>query len=138
MASTVGHRNVLVSALTHLARTAVAVVATLLLLPAQAQQCPKPDPAAQQRLEQECRAAGNEWGRFGAIAHLCGIYSCAERTKDGGKACRNRAECEYLCVYRRTAPLGAEVSGECAGAKNPFGCTTQVDGGRIVGTVCMD
>jgi hypothetical protein len=127
-----------VSALTHLLGTTFAVLAASLLRPAHAQDCARPDPAVQQRLERECRAAGNEWGRFGAIAHLCGIYSCAERTKDGGKPCRSRAECEYLCVYRRTAPLGAEVTGECAAVKNPFGCTTQVDGGRVVGTVCMD
>ena len=41
-----------------------------------AQECPKPDPVAQQAKEEECRAGGGEWGKFGAIAHLCGIYSC--------------------------------------------------------------
>jgi hypothetical protein len=118
---------------------AFAIVPALLVLAlALAQECPKADPAAQKLQEQECLAAGNEWGRFGAIAHLCGIYSCAPRTRDGGKPCRSRAECEYLCVYRRSAPLGAEVTGECAAVKNPFGCTTQVDNGRVVGTVCMD
>lgn len=118
---------------------AFAIVPALLVLAvALAQECPQPDPAAQKLQEQECLAAGNEWGRFGAIAHLCGIYSCAPRTRDGGKPCRSRAECEYLCVYRRSAPLGAEVTGECAAVKNPFGCTTQVDNGRVVGTVCMD
>ena len=103
-----------------------------------AQECPKPDPVAQKAKEQECLAAGDEWGKFGAIAHLCGIYGCAPRTKDGGKPCRNRAECEYLCVYPRGAALGAQVTGECAAVGTPFGCTTQVDGGRVVGTVCID
>lgn len=118
---------------------ALALAPALLLLPvAGAQECPKPDLAAQRLKEEACRAAGNEWGRFGAIAHLCGIYSCAERTQDGGKPCKSRGECEYLCVYRRAAPLGAEVTGECAAVKSPFGCTTQVDGGRVVGTVCID
>jgi hypothetical protein len=105
---------------------------------ADAQQCPKPDPAAQNAKEEECRAAGGEWGRFGAVAHLCGIYSCAPRTGDGGKPCRNRADCEYLCVDRRDAALGAEVTGECAAVRSPYGCTTQVDGGRVVGRVCID
>lgn len=125
-------------------RHAVALGAALLLLSAgpvgvaSAEECPKQDPVVQKEQEQECRASGGEWGRFGAIAHLCGVYSCAPRTSDGGKACRSRVECEYLCVARRPAPLGSEATGECAAVRNPFGCTTQVDNGRIVGTVCMD
>ena len=117
---------------------AALLLATALADPASAQDCPKQDPVVQKLKEQECRAAGDEWARFGAIAHLCGIYSCAPRTKDGGKPCRNRVECEYLCVYRRSAAIGTEVTGECAAVRSPFGCTTQVDAGRVVGTVCLD
>jgi len=123
------------------ARLAAGIVLALLTATpgaARAQQCPAPDPAGQQEREQACRAAGGEWGRFGAIAHLCGIYSCAPRTGDGGKPCRNRVDCEYLCVHRRGAALGAEVTGECAAVRSPYGCATQVDGGRVVGTVCID
>jgi hypothetical protein len=105
---------------------------------AYAQECPRPDPVVQKAKEQECRAAGDEWGRFGAIAHLCGIYSCVPRTKDGGKPCRSRIDCEYLCVHRRGAVIGTEVTGECAAVRTSFGCTTQVDHGRVVGTVCLD
>ncbi len=125
-------------------RRAIAAGAALFLSTAaldadvHAQECPKQDPVAQQAKEKECRAAGGEWGRFGAIAHLCGIYSCVPRTSDGGKPCRNRSECEYLCVYRRGAAIGAEVTGECAAVRTSFGCTTQVDSGRVVGTVCID
>jgi hypothetical protein len=133
-APTVGVRACVVSALTHLAASALLAAAPI----AGAQECPKPDPVEQKAREEACRAAGDEWGRFGAVAYLCNVYSCAPRTKDGGKACRNRAECEYLCVYRRSAPLGAEVTGECAPVRSPYGCTTQVDGGRVVGTVCLD
>jgi hypothetical protein len=151
----VGERSMRVSAFAHRnpldpdhaarrRRSGIAAGCAFLLLAiasggdAYAQDCPKPDPAVQKMKEQECRAAGDEWGRFGAIAHLCGIYSCVPRTKDGGKPCRNRVECEYLCVYRRTARLGTEVTGECAAVRSPFGCTTQVDQGRVVGTVCLD
>lgn len=125
-------------------RPAAALGAVLLLLStvpthvAYAQDCPKPDAVVQKASEQECLAGGGEWSKFGAIAHLCGIYSCAPRTADGGKACRSRSDCEYLCIYRRAAALGVEVTGECAAVKSPFGCTTQVDNGRIVGTVCLD
>ena len=83
---------------------AVGLVALLIVaVPrvALAQECPKPDPVAQKAKEQECLAAGDEWGKFGAIAHLCGTYSCAPRTKDAGKLCRNRADCEYLTSAER-------------------------------------
>lgn len=125
-------------------RSGIAIGCAFLLLAAApgshayAQDCPKPDPVVQKTKEDECRAAGDEWGRFGAIAHLCGIYSCVPRTKDGGKPCRNRVDCEYLCVFRRGAALGTEVTGECAAVRSPYGCTTQVDNGRVVGMVCID
>ncbi|HTO49054.1 MAG TPA: hypothetical protein VML91_15555 [Burkholderiales bacterium] len=125
-------------------RRAIAAGAALFLLTAAldagvgAQECPQQDPLAQKAKEEACRAAGGEWGKFGAIAHLCGIYSCVPRTGDGGKPCRNRSECEYLCIYRRGAAIGTEVTGECAAVRSAFGCTTQVDSARVVGTVCID
>jgi len=105
---------------------------------AHAQSCPRVDPQEQKAREAECRAAGGEWARFGVRDHLCGIYSCAERTKDAGKPCRYRAECEHLCVTHAEPKVGAEVVGECAGVKTSFGCFTHVDGGKIVGRVCVD
>ena len=96
------------------------------------------DPAAQAQAEKACRASGGEWARFGVRDHLCNVYSCAERTKDGGKPCRDRADCEHLCVAKRDAPLGTELAGECSAVKTTFGCATYVDGGRVVGRVCVD
>jgi len=107
-------------------------------LPLHAQDCPPPDPEAQKARESECRAAGGQWARFGVRDHLCGVYSCAPRTADAGKPCRNRLDCEFLCVTSRQAKVGAEVTGECAAFRTQFGCSTHVDGGRIVGRVCLD
>lgn len=107
-------------------------------LPLHAQDCPKIDPEAQKAQEGECRAAGGQWSRFGVRDHLCGVYSCAPRTADGGKPCRNRFDCEFLCVTNREAKVGTEVTGECAAFRTQVGCTTHVDGGRIVGRVCLD
>ena len=70
--------------------------------------------------------------------HLCNVYSCAPRTGDGGKACASRSECEHLCVSRKEAPVGAPVAGECTAYRTSFGCNTHVDGGRVVGRVCVD
>lgn len=103
-----------------------------------AQDCPKVDPSAQAAAEKQCRAAGGEWARFGVRDNLCGIYSCAARTRDGGKPCRNRGDCEFQCVHEGHAALGAEVTGKCAAVVSPFGCSYQVDGGKIVGRVCAD
>jgi hypothetical protein len=103
-----------------------------------AQECPKVDAAQQATNEKQCRASGGEWARFGVRDHLCNLYSCAPRTRDGGKPCRQRADCEYQCVHETHAALGAEVTGKCAAVATPFGCVYQVDGGRIVGRVCTD
>jgi hypothetical protein len=103
-----------------------------------AQSCPLVDAAEQKARELECRNAGGEWARFGVRDHLCGIYSCAARTKDAGKPCRNRSECEHLCVTALPARIGAEVVGQCTAVRTSFGCFTHVDGGKIAGRVCVD
>ena len=105
---------------------------------AQAQDCPKVNQEEQKAREVQCRAVGGEWSRFGVYDHLCGIYSCAERTKDAGKECRNRADCEHLCVTDAPPRIGAEAAGHCTAVKTSFGCFTHVDGGRIVGRTCVD
>jgi len=102
------------------------------------QNCPPITHKEQNANEQACRAAGGEWSRFGVHDHLCGIYSCAERTKDAGKPCRNRSDCEHLCVTKSAPRIGTEATGECTAVRTTFGCFTHVDGGRIVGRVCVD
>jgi hypothetical protein len=116
----------------------LAVLLALAVLPARAQDCPPVDAGQQKAAQQACLAAGNVWARFGVHDHLCGIYSCAERTRDGGKPCRDRADCEHLCVTDRPAVIGAEAPGKCTAVKTSFGCHVHVDGGRIVGRVCLD
>jgi hypothetical protein len=112
----------------------VFLIVTLVL----AQNCAPIDVQQQKEAEQACREAGGAWARYGVRDHLCGVYSCAERTKDGGKPCASRADCEHLCVTDRPAVIGAEAPGKCTSVKTSFGCTVHVDGGRIVGRVCVD
>jgi hypothetical protein len=104
----------------------------------QAQDCPKIDVEAQKAKESECRAAGGQWAKFGVVDFLCNVDSCAPRTADGGKACRNKLDCEHLCVSRREAPVGTPVTGECTAYRTSFGCATHVDGGHVVGRVCVE
>lgn len=105
---------------------------------AQAQSCAPVDFEVQRKQQQECAASGGEWARFGIKDYLCGVYSCAERTRDAGKPCRNRSDCEFLCIHPRDAKLGAEVTGECAAVKTSFGCFIHVDNGRVIGRVCVE
>jgi hypothetical protein len=114
------------------------LLALLVSTSAQAQNCPPLNLEEQQAKQAECRAAGGQWSRFGVHDHLCGIYSCAERTKDAGKPCRHRSDCEHLCVTKSAPRIGAEATGECTAVKTTFGCFTHVDGGRIAGRVCVD
>jgi hypothetical protein len=105
---------------------------------AQAQNCPPIDVEKQKAAEQACLAAGGAWARFGVYAHLCGIYSCVERTTDGGRLCRDRSDCQHLCITDRPAVIGAEASGRCTALRSNIGCFTHVDDGQIVGRVCVD
>jgi len=100
--------------------------------------CPKIDFEAQKAKEKECKAIGGLWQRHGIADHLCGIYSCAPPTRDGGKRCVNRADCEYLCLSKRSFPLGTPVVGECAAIFTQYGCFNYVDGGKMVGRICVD
>jgi hypothetical protein len=119
-------------------RSLVACALLTAVFAVQAQNCPKVDPHEQKTQEAACRAAGGQWARFGVHDHLCNVYSCAPRTGDGGKACSNRADCEYLCVIDRAAAIGTAVTGKCAPYRTSFGCSTHVDGGKVVGRVCVD
>jgi hypothetical protein len=103
-----------------------------------AQSCPSVDGEKQKSEEHACRAAGGLWGRHGVRDHLCDVYTCAERTADAGKLCRNRADCEHLCVTEHAPRIGAEAEGRCSAVKISFGCFTHVDGGKIVGRVCVE
>jgi hypothetical protein len=119
-------------------RSVAACVLAVAASAARAQDCPRVDVEAQKARQAECLAAGGQWSRFGVRDHLCGVYSCAPRTADGGKPCRSRSECDYLCIYDGQARVGAEVAGRCAAFRTSFGCLTHVDGGRVVGRVCVD
>ena len=103
-----------------------------------AQECPRIDAAEQARQEAACRAADGQWAKFGVRDHLCNVYSCAPRTADGGKPCSNRADCEFLCVSDRTAGIGTPLAGKCAAYRTSFGCNTHIDGGKVIGRVCVD
>jgi len=103
-----------------------------------AQNCPPVDASLSKKQEAACREQGGEWARFGVHAHLCNVYSCAPRTKDGGKPCRSSGECEYQCVSKKELPIGTAAQGECMAIASPWGCRYPVEGGLIAGRICVD
>ena len=120
---------------------AAGVLASVVALAAAAQTpqgCVKPDSAVQAQKEKECREAGGQWARFGVRDHLCGVYSCAARTGDGGKECRNHSDCEYLCLAKGEPRVGSPAAGQCAAIRSEFGCKYHVNGGVVAGRVCVD
>ena len=72
-----------------------------------------------------CEKTGGQW----AMAGTTGAYICVKLTRDGGKMCRKKSDCEGLCLAR---------SGTCAPFTPLFGCNEvlEKDGRRM--TLCID
>lgn len=81
-----------------------------------------------------CAARG---GRLNA--GIAGEGPCVFPTKDGGKPCHDKADCEFACWAPRdgTEP-GTSVTGECAPWPIRFGCHADVSNGIAGGTMCVD
>jgi hypothetical protein len=104
------------------------------------QECPKSNPLEQKAQEQKCLSEGGEWAKLGMRGHFCNIYTCAQRTKDGGKECRALSDCEGSCLYDGGAPSGTRAIGRCAHTnKRGFECSTrQVHEGKVIDAACVD
>jgi hypothetical protein len=96
-------------------------------------------PAARQRKpppqnQRDCRACNGDWGNHG----ISSTPSCNCRTKDGGKRCKDGAECEGLCtaaddpereVTDRGPPARGFFVGRCSKFASVFGCYRPIDDG---------
>jgi hypothetical protein len=73
-----------------------------------------------------CDACQGKWGRHG----LADVESCICKTKDGGKECRDEADCEAQCVagdqdfvvVEKGSPPKGHWKGRCAEYATTFGC----------------
>ena len=94
----------------------------------------EPEPAEPETTESEtpkspeqvlCEKAGGQW----AVAGKTGAFICVKPTRDGGKMCRKKGDCQGLCLAR---------SGTCAPFAPLFGCNEvlEKDGRRV--TLCID
>lgn len=83
----------------------------------------KPSPST----PEECRACGGLWGRHG----LAQKEGCLCRTKDAGKVCRSKTDCESQCVAKDEPdtevvdsgpPAKGYFLGKCHPYTSYFGC----------------
>lgn len=87
---------------------------------------PPADPAAPKSAEQTlCERTGGQW----SVAGISGAFSCVKPTRDGGKVCSQKGDCQGMCLAR---------SGTCAPFMPLFGCNEilEKDGRRV--TLCID
>ena len=88
-----------------------------------------------ERFVSDCQARGGSW----EVRGMSGVPGCVLPTKDGGKECTNRSDCETACLYvGRPPPQGAQVVGQCARDNSPYGCRSFVEGGKFVPGPCVD
>lgn len=60
---------------------------------------------------------------------------------DAGKTCSNKSDCAGRCIYKGDlgdAAPAEPVTGQCQQYVTQFGCFSEVDGGKIKSTICVD
>jgi hypothetical protein len=84
----------------------------------------------------DCVGSGGQWGPQG----LGRFGGCVRPTRDGGKACNDRSECEVACLYvgAKEARSTPGAIGQCASTDSRFGCRVFVSGGKVTGGLCVD
>lgn len=83
-----------------------------------------------------CEAKGGEVMQAGML----GLWRCVVPYADAGKACRDGDECEGRCLLIDEAPPNAagDIVGQCEANDSPFGCFTEIEGGKIAQSLCVD
>ena len=81
-----------------------------------------------------CDACNGQWGHHGIAEQ----ESCICKTKDGGKSCRDGAECEGACIVGDDAKFEVDANGNpprghfvgrCADYDATFGCYRMIPNG---------
>lgn len=67
---------------------------------------------------------------------------CRVPYADAGKTCSNKSDCTARCILDReegdAEPGSGKVAGRCQQYQTQFGCFSEVDGGRVKSTICVD
>ncbi|MEO8242854.1 MAG: hypothetical protein ABI832_11100 [bacterium] len=91
-----------------------------------AQSTAAPEPEAPKSAEQVlCEKTGGQWGAAGTT----GTFICLKKTRDAGKVCNKKGDCQGVCLAR---------SGTCAPYAPLYGCNDifEADGRRV--TLCLN
>ena len=66
--------------------------------------------------------------------------ACVISYTDAGKTCANKSDCEGRCLLAGDAPADpdARLTGQCQATSDPCGCRTEVDGGKVANSICVD
>jgi len=104
-----------------------------------------------------CTKLGGEWGKFGSNVEYCyfederrsciteggswerrglaGLPRCIRVSRDGGRPCGDRSDCQYECLSAQTydsIPMDANVSGLCAPDNDRYKWRAVVRSNRFV------
>tara|TARA_R110002167_G_scaffold83013_1_gene226094 strand:- start:835 stop:1257 length:423 start_codon:yes stop_codon:yes gene_type:complete len=85
----------------------------------------------------ECEAAGGTVGPGGML----GYDQCVQPYADAGAACSSTDDCLGRCLLSPASdaePGQPTEDGVCQATDSAFGCMTEVDGGIVQGTLCID
>lgn len=91
--------------------------------PAATPEAPPPKPKS--TLEIQCVAAGGVWGQAGTS----GAFICQKKTRDGGKICRSKGDCQGVCLA---------ASRTCAPVTPLLGCNDVLDEQGRRFTLCLN
>lgn len=82
-----------------------------------------------------CAAAGGTVQQGG----LAGSFGCVLPFCDAGETCSDSADCIGNCyAVGAVGPIGSPATGQCQPNSSPFGCRTEISGGLVGPTLCVD
>jgi len=82
-----------------------------------------------------CEAAGGSVSPQG----LAGFDMCVLPFCDAGEVCSDSSECIGKCFAEdASGGIGSPATGLCQPNSSPFGCRTEVTGGTLGATLCVD
>jgi hypothetical protein len=77
-------------------------------------------------------------GGFVERAGLLGAERCTQPFSDAGLVCTDSGQCQGQCRGTLNTDVGADVTGVCQATDNPFGCFSEVLGGKAGPGLCVD
>lgn len=77
-------------------------------------------------------------GGFVERAGMLGAERCTKQFSDAGLVCTDSGQCQGQCRGTLDTKMGADVTGVCQATDNPFGCFTEILGGKAGPGLCVD